>query len=70
MNPTVTIVFSDIRRVELGTVKFDGEKLSASNEFAASMVEFYEGSGMTAADWVEKFSNWGNGYVFSEKILS
>ena len=68
MDTNTTIVFSDIRRKELGTVKFDGEKLTASNEFAQSMVEYYEGSGITAAEWVEKFSNWGNGYVFSEKI--
>ena len=68
MNPVITIVFSDIHHKEIGAVYYDGETLKPSNEKMAGVLDSDLKNGMTPAQWVEKFSSWSNGYVWSEKI--
>ena len=64
----ITIVFSDIRSKEIGTVSFDGETLTPSNAATASFVNNDMENGMSAEDFVEKYSNWSNGHLYSEKL--
>ena len=60
------IIFTDIRHEELGMVTFDGEKLTANNELAQSMIDSYPN--MEPSAWFEKFSSWSSGYLWSERI--
>jgi len=68
METITTIVFSDINHKEFCAVYYDGKTLRGSNDMGVGMYEPYLEQGMTVEAWVERFSAWTNGYVFSEVV--
>lgn len=68
MEPLTTIVFSDINHKEYCVVHYDGTTLTSPTDMGVNMFQPYLDKGMTAEAWVERFSGWTNGYVFSEKL--
>ncbi|MEI6624419.1 MAG: hypothetical protein WCP28_21205 [Actinomycetes bacterium] len=61
-----TIVFSDSQG-ELGKVVIDGDQIKP-DYVVADIVRSHEARGLSADDFLERYSNWSNGYVHSKLV--
>lgn len=61
-----TIVFSDIEHKVLGEVAIEGDELVPSNTYAENLVAESKKRGQSTEFFVNKYSEWTNGYYWAE----
>jgi hypothetical protein len=60
------IVFTDIHGAEKGTVTYENGELTGSPEGYQAMVDDWIEEGRSEREFLDKYSNWTNGYSWSE----
>lgn len=64
--PTTIIHFSDIYEKDEGTVTYENGTLKGSDEMNEAFARDWLSVGYTAEEFVEKFSDWNNGHLWTK----